>query len=244
MKRIFCLFLIAACLLSAQPSLAAAGGVCPPRRQECPLKCGRCGSSLDCPSCSLCQAVFCTARPAATAGAPAAARPTAKPAPRPTAAPSAMPTARPASRPTAAPAGQPPVSTGDYTTISVTAQEQKLLNLLNRDRAANGLAPLQLDDELSRIARVKSCDMNENKYFAHESPTYGRAAAMLTSFGYPYQGVGENIAHHATAEKAEAAFMSSPGHRANILGSQWKKVGIGICLDPSGFVCVTQLFVR
>ena len=56
--------------------------------------------------------------------------------------------------------------------------------------------------------------------------------------------MGENIAHHVTVEKAQAAFMSSSGHRQNILGSQWTKVGIGVWEDSQGFVYVTQLFVR
>ena len=109
---------------------------------------------------------------------------------------------------------------------------------------AHGLPVLSLDKELSRIARIKSCDMKENRYFAHESPTYGNASAMLTHFDYSFSGVGENIAHHATVEKSQAAFMSSQGHRANILGSQWTKVGIGVCYDDQGFVYVTQLFAR
>ena len=166
--------------------------------------------------------------------------------------PGSQATLPPAVQPTSAPSATkapiientPTTSTGDYTTISLTAQEQKALNLLNQDRAAHGLPALALDSELSRIARIKSCDMKENHYFAHESPTYGNAAAMLTHFGYAFNGVGENIAHHATVEKSQAAFMSSQGHRQNILGSQWTKVGIGVCVDDQGFVYVTQLFAR
>ena len=108
----------------------------------------------------------------------------------------------------------------------------------------NGLPALTLDPELSRLARLKCEDMRDQNYFAHESPTWGNAAAMLTRFGYAFNGVGENIAHHATVEKAEAAFMSSSGHRGNILGRQWTKVGVGVCFDRQGFVYVTQLFVR
>ena len=67
---------------------------------------------------------------------------------------------------------------------------------------------------------------------------------MLTLMGYRYTAAAENIAHHATVEKAQAAFMSSSGHRQNILGSQWTKVGIGVWEDSQGFVYVTQLFVR
>ena len=135
-------------------------------------------------------------------------------------------------------------STGDYTTISASAQEQKLLNLLNQDRAKNGLPALSMDSELSDLAREKSQDMLDNGYFAHESPTLGNAAAMLNDSGYAYHGVGENIAHHATVEKADAAFLSSPAHRTVMMGRQWEKVGIGVVEDEQGFVYVTELFVR
>lgn len=135
-------------------------------------------------------------------------------------------------------------SMGDYTTDFRYTQEQKAWNLLNQDRIRQGLSPLPLDSTLSSIARLKSKDMYENGYFAHQSPTYGSAGDMLHTFGYAYAGVGENIAHHATVEKSQAAFMSSSGHRRNILGSQWKKVGIGVWTDAQGFVYVTQLFVR
>ena len=207
-------------------------------------------------------AVYYTAQPAPAPTVDPAVFYTALPAPAPTAAPVVSLTACPTASPTALPdRGNQPVrnatprpaaqatktpiaSTGDYTTFDSTMQEQKLLNLLNEDRARNGLPPLTLDPELSRLAQLKSNDMNSNHYFAHESPTYGNASQMLSAFGYDYQGVGENIAHHANVEKAEAAFMSSDGHRRNILGSQWDKVGIGIAYDANGNVYVTQLFAR
>ncbi len=119
-----------------------------------------------------------------------------------------------------------------------------MLNLLNQDRKNNGLAPLTLDPELSRIARIKSEDMRDNGYFSHESPTYGRVGEMLKRFGYAYSAAGENIAHHANVDKAQAAFMSSSGHRANILSSTWSKVGIGVCYDRNGYIYATQIFVK
>lgn len=165
------------------------------------------------------------------------------PAPTATAAPTSAPTAKPTARPTVQPTKTPSMDE-DYTTDSVSAQEQKAWNLLNADRSSNGLAGLTLDPELSRLARLKSEDMRNNNYFAHQSPTYGSASEMLKTFGYSFTSVGENIAHHATVDKAQAAFMSSDGHRRNILSSSWTKVGIGVCFDANGFVYVTQLFVR
>ena len=186
---------------------------------DCPLNCVYCRGKWDCPCCYRCSTHDRTARPAAVSC-------------------SATP------QPSVSDEPHPSASTGDYTTISSTAQEQKLLNLLNEDRARNGLPALSMDSELSALARTKSQDMLENGYFAHESPTLGNAAALLADSGYDYNGVGENIAHHANVEKADAAFLSSPGHRANMMGRQWDKVGIGVVEDEQGFVYVTELFVR
>lgn len=166
---------------------------------------------------------------------------------QPTQAPS-QPTQQPP-RPTQTPAAtlaptKAPSMDDDYTTDSIEAQEQKMLQLLNSERAAAGLSALTLDSTLTQLARLKSTDMRDNGYFAHESPTYGRVSDMLTSFGYTYTAAGENIAHHATVDRAHVAFMSSEGHRRNILSSAWTKVGIGVCYDANGYVYVTQIFVR
>lgn len=131
-----------------------------------------------------------------------------------------------------------------YTSASVSAQEQNAGNLLNSDRLRYGLPALTLDPELCRIARIKSEDMRDNHYFAHTSPTYGDIRNMLTLMGYRYTAAAENIAHHATVEKAQAAFLSSPGHRRNLLSANYTKVGIGVALDEKGFVYLTQIFCR
>ncbi len=203
-----------------------------------------------------------TATPAPTDEPVVTPEPTAIPTQTPviTEAPTAAPTQTPAvtATPTAAPTATkvpetteipvvtptPPSTDEDYTTGSVTAQEENAFLLLNADRSRNGLSALKMDPELCRLARMKSCDMNVNNYFAHTSPTLGSAADMLRNNGYSFTSVGENIAHHATVEKSQAAFMISTGHRNNILGSQWTKAGVGVCVDKQGFVYVTQLFVR
>ena len=101
-----------------------------------------------------------------------------------------------------------------------------------------------MDNKLAVLARMKSQDMLSNNYFAHTSPTLGDAAAMLRNNGYAFKAVGENICKHSTVRKAHAALMSSDGHRRNILGSNWKKAGIGIVQDKGGNIYMTQLFVR
>ena len=131
-----------------------------------------------------------------------------------------------------------------YTTASLSAQEQTAGNLLNNDRARYNLSPLVIDPALCRIARIKSEDMRDNQYFAHTSPTYGDVRQMLRQFGYSYAAASENIAHHASINKAQAAFLSSPGHRRNIMSAAYTKVGVGVATDKNGFVYLTQIFAR
>lgn len=235
MKRTFCILMICSLVLCAACASASGAPTSQfgfkgwPYRQDsgCGTVCDTCGSASCDGSCAQPTAApQATDRPAATS--------------KPTSAPIA--TAKPTAAPK--PTAQPSTGNSDYTSVSVAAQEANMLALLNADRAANGLPALALDAELSRLARIKSCDMKQNNYFAHTSPTLGNAADLLRANGYSFSGVGENIAHHSTVVKAEAAFMSSSGHRTNILGSQWTKVGIGVCMDNNGFVYVTQLFVR
>ena len=190
--------------------------------------CTLCGG-YDCRK--ICQSVFWTAAPAIVTSTPCP-QPARTPAPQFTAAPTPQATQTPSQ------------SMGDYTPESLSAQEQKAWNLLNQDRMNAGLAPLPIDPALSAIARAKSRDMDEQNYFAHTSPTYGSPSDMLRAFGYSFSAVGENIAHHATVVKSQAAFMTSDGHRRNILGANWTRVGVGVWTDKQGYVYVTQLFAR
>ena len=139
---------------------------------------------------------------------------------------------------------QSAVTDGYYTIGSASAQEQVAYNLINQERSLASLGALALDPALCRLARLKSQDMITNRYFAHESPTYGNVRDMLTRFGYPYTAASENIARHSTLEKAQAALISSPGHRRNVLSTAFTKVGIGVATTPEGYVYVTQIFCR
>jgi len=127
---------------------------------------------------------------------------------------------------------------------SITEAEYTLYHLLNEDRARYGLPSLILDPELSAVARIKSQDMVTNRYFAHLSPTYGNVRSMLSSFGVSYLSAGENIARSRSVQHSNAAFLSSEGHRRNMLSRSYTHVGIGVVTDSNGFVTVTEIFVR
>lgn len=148
---------------------------------------------------------------------------------------------------TSAAAGTAPVTTAAQAAApaaSQSAMEQQLFNLLNQDRAQNGLKPLVLDGDLSRVARMKAQDLVTNDYFDHHSPTYGWPPEMVQKAGISYRyGVGENMVETTTAERMNMQLMNSPSHRANLLDPNYTHVGIGIVPDKYGAFMAVQEFI-
>ncbi len=122
--------------------------------------------------------------------------------------------------------------------------EQEVATLVNQERAKLGLAPLKLNLELSKVARVKSEDMRDKNYFSHTSPTYGSPFDMMKQFGIEYMAAGENIAMgQPTAAEVMSSWMNSPGHKANILSKNFTEIGVGVAKDESGTIYWTQQFI-
>lgn len=168
-------------------------------------------------------------------------KPDPKPVPVPQPAPQPEPQPTPQPVPTPQPAPQQPVETGKY-----QAGVYQMLELINAERAKVGAAPLQLHDGLMPVAQEKSEDMVRNKYFSHTSPTYGSPFDMMKQFGISYSTAGENIAINASVQKAHVAFMSSDGHRKNILNPNFTHIGIGIAKDTTNYNSykITQMFIK
>ncbi|MFD2117745.1 CAP domain-containing protein [Paenibacillus yanchengensis] len=148
--------------------------------------------------------------------------PTVKPTPAPTVKPTPAPTVKPTPAPTVKPTPAPTAQPG------FTKEQSEILQLVNKERAAVGLAALQLDSLLNKVATEKARDMDVNNYFDHQSPTYGSPFEMMQSFGVKYRYAGENIASgYRTSEEVMRGWMNSPGHKANILKSSFTKLGVG-----------------
>lgn len=135
-------------------------------------------------------------------------------------------------------------STGTTTnTTSLTADEQEVFNLINQQRANNGLSALKIDYELQRVARIKAQDMVNNNYFSHTSPTYGSPFDMMKSFGISYKTAGENIAGNSSNSAAVTAWMNSEGHRKNILTSSFNYTGVGVVNGSKYGKIYVQMFI-
>lgn len=126
---------------------------------------------------------------------------------------------------------------------SIKSLEEQILLLVNKERSNQGLAPVALNWQISRIARIKSEDMRDNDYFSHQSPTYGSPFDMLRKFNIAYRTAGENIAKgQRTPEDVMRAWMNSEDHRKNILNPDFTELGVGYC-EGRDTTFWTQIFI-
>lgn len=128
-----------------------------------------------------------------------------------------------------------PTCTGG--TISLSDAEKRSLDLHNQTRASKGLSKFCIHPSLQAAARAHSKEMIDRDYFSHNSFNGESMANRLKRYGYTpqpnrYWTVGENIAYNTStgvtsANTAYNGWMNSTGHKANILNSKFKQIGIG-----------------
>ncbi|HEX3212498.1 MAG TPA: CAP domain-containing protein [Actinomycetota bacterium] len=167
-------------------------------------------------------------------------RPTTTTTPATTTTRAAATTTKPAPRPTAAPTTSP-APAGSQSTAQKLASD--LFERLNAERRARGLAALDWDGDLARIAGDWSAEMAGSGNFRHRDLG---AAGGLPGMG-KFSALGENIAwvegYPSMGNQLHVGWMRSEGHRANILQRGFDSVGIGVVCS-GGRAWATQNFGR
>jgi uncharacterized protein YkwD len=147
-----------------------------------------------------------------------------------------------AAAPAASAAGTCDGSRASVSTASKRVLVRATLCLLNAERTRRHLRALRLNPELSAAARGHSRAMVAKHFFSHTSPDGTTFVDRIRRSGYldgaRAWSVGENIAYGSgrlsTPRAIAAAWMRSPGHRANILSSSYRSIGIGIASGTPG----------
>ncbi len=126
---------------------------------------------------------------------------------------------------------------------------KEIFNYTNIERVKAGLSPLVWNDTLAKMADEKVADMIKNKYFAHESPSGVNVSGLAKNFNYDYSLIGENLAmgDFLNSKDVVDGWMTSPGHRANILKPTYTEIGISSMAglnDGSYIWFATQEFGR
>jgi uncharacterized protein YkwD len=144
------------------------------------------------------------------------------------AAPSKTPTKAPTNSPINSPAKAPTKAAqkAQPASFSLHPVEQNVIAQTNAERARHGLPPLAVDQRLVQSARAHTAWMTRARRLQHTS-----------------RPVAENIAMgQQTAMEAVRSWMSSSGHRANILSRGHRRIGVSAYTAPNGTVFWTQQF--
>lgn len=120
---------------------------------------------------------------------------------------------------------------GDY----LAKVEDEIFTATNNERVKVGLQPLKRNSTADGYARSKSLEMLNLNYFDHKSPNNGYISDIAKRDGWNYSRIGENIytmtgssASSASGTAINNSWMSSPGHKANILNKDYTDIGIGV----------------
>ena len=105
-----------------------------------------------------------------------------------------------------------------------------IIRLTNVERSKKGMSTLTNNSVLNKSATAKVQDMFSQQYFEHVSPSGVSVTDLVNKEGYQYIVIGENLALGNFGGDAQvlAAWMASPGHRANILDPRYDEIGVAV----------------
>jgi uncharacterized protein YkwD len=120
------------------------------------------------------------------------------------------------------------------TTAPASAAVARVLALANSERGKVGCSPLTLNAKLAKAAQDHSADMASHQNMSHTGSDGSDPGQRITAAGYSWSAYGENVAFgYSTPEEVMAGWMSSPGHKRNILDCGFKEIGIGLAQPGS-----------
>jgi uncharacterized protein YkwD len=158
---------------------------------------------------------------------------------------------QPATAAPQSPAPQPPAPQAPKAPaeVNLSGMERYMLDAINGQRAAAGLAPVQVAGDVTDLSRSRSTDMAQRNYFSHATPEGGNFLQMLQGRGIPYKYAGEILArnNYPDAEAAKVAldsYLNSAPHKAIMLDGRYNKVGVGYAKSADGMHYWTVIFLE
>ena len=108
---------------------------------------------------------------------------------------------------------------------------REVTRLVNLERETHGLTPVALNPLLTKVAQFHAQYMADNDCFGHRCPDEPDLVARAGNAGYEFRTISENIAS-AMNDPAEAvgSWMTSEGHRGNMLDPDMREIGVGFVL--------------
>lgn len=120
---------------------------------------------------------------------------------------------------------------------------KQVVELVNAERAKEGLSPLTINTRVQAAAQVRAVECE--KSFSHTRPNGSSFATALKEQNVSYRSAGENIAWgQRSPEAVMNAWMNSEGHRANIMNPNFTTIGVGYYQNANGVNYWCQLFTN
>lgn len=141
------------------------------------------------------------------------------------------------------PDGGDPPPDGSSMSPTEYALALQVLDLTNRERAAVQLPPFTWDETAAEVAYLHSRDMDLRDFFSHTNPDGDLPWDRMRAAGMSFSWAGENIAYgYPSAAAVMNGWMTSTGHRENILRPEYTHLGVGVHVSPQGTIYWTQVF--
>ncbi|MEV5121979.1 CAP domain-containing protein [Streptomyces decoyicus] len=132
-----------------------------------------------------------------------------------------------AQKPAAAPAASKTTGSSK-TTAKASAATDRVVELVNEERSKAGCSKLTVNAKLTKAAQDHSQDMADHRNMSHTGSDGSSPDDRITRAGYQWNSYGENVAYgYSTPEEVMKGWMSSPGHKKNILDCSFKEIGVG-----------------
>jgi uncharacterized protein YkwD len=129
--------------------------------------------------------------------------------------------------------------------MSLDGMAREVVYLVNLERAQHDLPPLRVNARLTIDAKLQAAQIAETGVLDHVilSGPYPTPRVRAKAVGYAWNALGENLAlGYTDASSAVAAWMQSPGHRANILAGGYSETGVVLAPDARGRLIFVQTF--
>jgi uncharacterized protein YkwD len=129
--------------------------------------------------------------------------------------------------------------------LAIAPVEQEVIDIINGERARQGLAPLNSDPRLTEAAAIHSIDMAGGGFFAHQGSDGSGPDERVAREGYRWRYVAENIGcGQDTPQRIVSSWLGSQGHRDNMLSADATDIGVALATrhDSSCRIFWTALF--
>jgi uncharacterized protein YkwD len=131
------------------------------------------------------------------------------------------------------------------TPMSLDGMAREVVYLVNIQRAQHDLPPLRVNARLTADAKLQAAQIAATGVLDHFilAGPYPTPRIRAEAAGYSWNALGENLAlGYSDAPSAVAAWMQSPGHRANILANGYSETGVVLAPDSRGRLIFVQTF--